>query len=352
MATIKVPATNKVNQHLMGFDREAMYAGSKELGILEFCYSAASGEVYQIGSDSEGTYTLLTSQTTFGDGTALADRTIIQYKDPSMSHFTYWFGGQDEDVTTSKTLQLDVGFNGYIYYDADGNLANSVQVAGRLIKEFTLISYIGLNLNKIWYFADERHGILQDGETHLQRHTDVGFYLKQFMRITGVANNVSTFTAITAGVGADEDITMVLASISTIPKLYKLGAYFDVSQDDNELALLDTSVAQVNSIPTPSSNGTLVDLTGNDRMGMVMVATNNKIHPLMMIVGQTAYADRGTARKNISAEWFRIKVFGLPSPEMHTAYVFILDSDGAIETGADGEICLDAQHTYPFGIFS
>ena len=74
----------KSSSTFTGFDREDMDIGGKSLGILQYCQSAASGEVYQIGSDETGAYTLLTAQTHFADGTALADRTNINFKISSL----------------------------------------------------------------------------------------------------------------------------------------------------------------------------------------------------------------------------------------------------------------------------
>ncbi len=331
-----IPAIVKSAESLSGFDRQKMHEGGKNLGVMEFCQSASSGIFWRI--DYNGDTSKHTSQTTFGEGTTLADRTVVQYKVSGETDFEYWYQGDFVKFATTKSLQLDADAAKYVYYDVDGNLSVAAASDRELIVKETLIAYItdSTTFGGDPYFADERHGIDMSGRTHLRLHRVDGFRVITHGDITGIANNNDTFTSVSAGSCTDEDIAKILAEITTAPKMYKIGANWGVSDDDNKLALLDGGVTQVNTITAGS--GALVDLTGNDRMGMVMVACNDSINPIRILVGQTAYADRGEARDHVPAEWERVEKAGLPSPEITSYFTFIIDPNGNIETGADGEI--------------
>jgi hypothetical protein len=86
---------------------------------------------------------------------------------------------------------------------------------------------------------------------------------------------------------------------------------------------------------------------------MSLVATNNKLAPLVFLTGQELYPDRTSARQHAPAEYFRIDAAGLPSAEIKPLGSFILmnESTGQIETGLDGEIYTMCKHGFPIGIY-
>lgn len=341
VATTKVKdylsSTNMGNNKNSGFDRVAMeLEDDKALGIIEYCLNAASGIYWRI--DYDGTPSKHTSETTFGDGTALADRTLVQYKCSGETNFNYWYTGDNIEVTTTKSLQLAVDAVVYVYYDSTGNMNVISQSGRRLIMKETLIAFIDdtTTFGCDPYFADERHGIDMDGQTHLRMHMVDKFRVVAHGEIVGLANNVKTFTSISEGLLGDEDIPMFIDAKSALPKMYKIGANWGTSNTDTNLALLDGGITQVNEIT--AGVGTLTDLLGNDRLSAVIIACNDSINPLRIMVGQTAYANRGEARDHIRSEWERLDLGGLPSPEMTAYFTVIVDKDGALETGLDGEI--------------
>ena len=351
--TIKVPAVNKTNETLTGFDREDMDTGGKSLGILQYCHSASSGEVHQIGSDKDGTYILLTSQTVFADGTALADRTLMQYHDAGETQFSYWHKGLFKEITTAKFIQLDADFEGYVYYTEDDNLHVGETDTKELIIRTTLIAYIYLNPteDEVIWFADERHGIVMDGQTHLQQHMSQGFFRVAGLEISGITNNGTTFTSITSGKGGDEDIQMTFPEVATIPKMFIEGGYWQVTDENNKLGIFRDNKCCYNDVSIPGSE-VLAEIN-SDYVIMMAIATNNKIHPFIMLVGQMLHLDRGAARDNMPAEFYRIKANGLPSHEFSQLNAMIIHNEatGQIEVGADGEIYIDWRHGFPMSIF-
>jgi len=331
---------------IMGFDREEATRG-KNLGIIQYCHSASSGEVHNIASDIYGEYTKLTSQTTFADGSALTDRTIIIYKDAGETNFSYWYNGELINVTTAKKLTLPVDFKGYIYLDDNGDLTYDLtKHAGFLIKSTVLVAYVYLNgaESELIWLADERHGILQNGETHLELHNARGFYWSSGFEATEILIDDATFTGILGGVGADEDIVANISSngsIIQIPKLWRKGANLEwiLSDVNNYYAPNNSGAAQFNNIST--GTGVLEDVTGNDAMVAVIMASNNKLAPLIALVGQEKYTNRAIAKKRADSAYFAIKRAGLPSHEYMPLYSVILRANGTIIEGADGETGYD-----------
>lgn len=351
----KLPALLQTADTLTGFDREDMDIGGKSLGILQFCFSAASGEVHQIGSDETGAYTKLTGQTHFADGSILADRTLVQYHDAGETQYSYWFQGALVEVTGSKSIQLTVGFDGYVCYDSDGELDDTVTDIRELIVRRPLVAYLYLNAtnNELVWYADERHGIVMSGQSHLRAHQDRGLFIGSGLNISGIVNNGTTFAAISEGGAGDEDIKMFFSEITTIPKAYKEGAAGEwrISDDDSNLGIFRSAKCCYNL--NTAGTWTLQEIDG-DYVIMMPIATNNKLAPTVMLVGQTLHLTRGAARDNSPAEFFRIDAAGLPGKELKPLGSMIIHNEatGQIEVGADGEIYTICKHGFPIGIFS
>ena len=355
MATIKVKAVNKESESLNGFDREAMLAGSKEIGIVEYCYSASSGTVYVIGSEEVGVantnnFKIETSRTTFADGSALADLTLCHSADPSLTSFKYWRKGNLIEHTVAVKVTVALDFKGYIYYNtSDVLVANSTLGTADLIKNTVLVAQVYNNehTSSITWFGDERHGILQDGETHLQQHGFPGFWREFGLDITGFDTGNDTFTGVAFGIGADEDIAQLVLPHATIPKMYAIGDdhEYTFDDDDNRYEKAVSGVANWNDVS--GSAAVLTPVTGNDRITMTLIACNNKLAPLAWLVGQELYSNRSDARNKADSAWTRLALAGLPSHEYTRVYMAIISAAGAITAGADGEVGCDYRDGFP-----
>lgn len=325
---------------LTGFDIEASAAGGKASGIIQYCHSAVSGEIHQIGSDIDGTYSLTGGHTHFADGTILTDRTFMQYKDSGEDNFSYWRHGVLVTHTGAKFITLAVGFKGYLIYDENGNLDNTETDPRVLIVGAPLVSYIYLNAAKgtVEWLGNERHGIVESGQTHLMKHMDGGFFVVQGLDITGIADNSGVFTGISAGKGGDEDVAMVYQATTTIPKLYREGTEWVIDDDDNKLGKYNGSLECCYNLDT-AGTFSLVAI-GGSYVIMMWIATNNKIHPIVAIVGQTLHSTRKDARDHADDEFFRINASGFPVQEASRLASMIIhdQASGEIETGVDGEV--------------
>lgn len=337
-----------------GFDRE----DTSTLGRIQYCFDASSGVVYNI--DKDGVLTTLTSQTTFADGsTALADRTIAHYKSSGETNFSYWLNGVYTEVGTLKTLQLANSTGSYyIGYDGTGDLV-TIADAHEAIVSSALIAlvYNNLDVPSVEWLSDERHGMVQSGQTHLNLHKTHGFAWPAGSRdggldITGLADNATTFTKIASGYCDDEDVKMTFAELSTIPFVYRSGANgtFIHTADDNKLGYFDGGKCVYNEWDGATWKLSEINL---DYVIMSIWATNNLLHPIVKMIGQTLHANRGAARDNLPGTILDLSLNNAMSPEAAPLYSYIIhnESTGKIEVGSDGEIYVDYRYGYPISIF-
>ncbi len=339
-------AVEKAAEALTGFDREMMQAGGKNTGILEYCHEATSGEVHIIASDQFGVYTLDTGRTHFADGTALVDRSFMQFKDSGEDDFSYWRHGELIRQTDARFIQVAADFKGYLYYDESGDLDNTITSTHDLIVNTPLVSFLYNNITKgtVEWLGDERHGQVLTGQGHLlaHMHPSLGFFVVPgSLDIHGITNNGSTWTSIEGGYGGDEDIKMAFSAVTTLPKLYMEGALreWTYTDDDNNLGIFRGGDCCYNDVSgTPSLEG-----IGNKRITMIIQCGNNKIHPMAILVGQNLHDNRGLARAYAPSDYARIKHNGLPAQEAHPVGSIIVNNEsaGQAEVGSELEIWYD-----------
>ncbi len=89
--------------------------------------------------------------------------------------------------------------------------------------------------------------------------------------------------------------------------------------------------------------------TGSDYVINHIWASNDGEFPIVKIVGQALYADRGTAREHLAGEMALFLEGTLPTPEFVHLYSYIIDGAGNIEKGSDDEIYIDFKQGYPIG---
>lgn len=336
-----------------GFDRH----DSTTMGTLQFCYTAASGEVHQV--DKDGVYSLLTAQTTFADGTtAIADRTLAVYKSAGEANFSYWYGSTLVEVSEIKTIQMANTGGGYTYFNAAGDLEEGSDVADAIITQ-TLVAFILWNTteNELFYMADERHGIGMSPDTHRYLHGTLGFAWGDGGDITGLVDNGTTFTAVTAGRFYDEDIVYFPAEAATAPFAYREGAegLWRVTAADSSLGFVSGGASQWNN-PDAGGPGVwgLTPISGGAQYQiMTFWQTNNKLTPLIQILGQEIFTSRNDARDQLPYWAYKLEMDGFPASETTLLGSMIIHEQaaGQIETGADGEIWVDHRHGPPVSIF-
>lgn len=325
-----------------GFDREDAWAGGKSNGVIQYCQTAASGEVHQCDYNKDGDYTLDTTTGTFLDGTPLADRTFAIMPAPGEDSFFYWFAGQKILVEGIKTKVIPFATGAYIVFDSTGELVIENDARTAIVFR-TLAGLIYDNGgNNIW-FGDERHGKLKTGQDHLQDHQTIGFTFARAgggAEIYGLANNSTAFTKISASKFVDEDIRMVIAEATAIPFLYMdSGGGWVWTAASNELSYIPVADPQWNDV---AGGGGLLDVTGNDCLIQLVAVCNNKVHPIMNVIGQAKFLNRSDARDALFSYKFSTETGNLPGPEARVIAGYIItSSDNALLPGDDGEIWID-----------
>jgi len=331
-----------------GFDSE----NTDTMGQLEYCHNAASGVVYKI--DKSKVYTKLTAQTQFSDGSVLADRTLAFVPDANTS---YWALGELITVTSSKKIQFtNDSLEHYVAFESDGELHVQTSTTDAITKH-VLVAVITNNAiaNEPVWFADERHGIKQSGESHLIIHATRGFANVYGLDVQGLVDNGTTFTKITAGLSYDEDIPMAFAETTAIPSLYREGvggAWRLTPTTSNKLAHFVLTKAVYNRYNAGTDTWDLYEIDSN-YIATTFLATNNVLAPIVRLVSQSADASRTIARAKAPANWYRIKKTGLPSSEAHAicSIVVHMENTGQIELGTDNEIYSDCRAGFPIQMY-
>lgn len=324
-------------------------------GIMEICPNAAAGMYWRL--DENSVFSKITGATTFGDGvTSLADRTFC-HRPTATDDIVFWLGGDLVVKDTAQILALDnVSKKQIISYDLVSKNLIIVSDPHAAIRDDAVISVITGNptvQNKV-VFANERHGYEMSSATHEMLHETIGASFGSGLEISGMSDNGNTFTAISAGTFWDEDIQHIISDVSNAPFAYR------DSIGDWALETLVGEVVSTNALNFQNNtasdalynrdNGdgtwSLVD-TGSDYVIMHIFITNDGEFPIFKLVGQDLYADRTEARRHLEGEMAIFRDGDLPTPEFLHLYSYILDGNGVVETGLDGEIYIDYRLDYP-----
>jgi hypothetical protein len=323
-----------------GFNRR----DTDTMGILELCETAADGVVHRINQNSQ--YTKLTGQTTFGDGTPLADRTLVHY--PVAGHdIDVWVNSVKYSFSTSQIKQFNAtdGMH-YAYYTSTG-----IEVADNFNPEYFAttpilsVVYGNAGTGEKVVFGDERHGIQMDGATHRYFHFNFGTRYESGFEIQGLAENGTEYTQISSGVAADEDIIMTRGAQTTSPFWYLDGTAWRGVIDGVKLGYIESGNTYISYNPIVSGVGSLEEVTTVDFVCVHFCLTNDAEYPVVKILGQQRYGSKAQARDGIKEELDNLELTGLPSPEFLYIGSVILSRDGKLQLQDDGSLYLDLRNS-------
>jgi hypothetical protein len=271
-------------------------------------------------------------------------------------YYSVYIEGTKLNITTQQvvTLPNQSGLQ-FIYHDINGGLALDTTFSFDYFEDrpITATVYGNATTQELVNFGDERHGIQMDGFTHRYLHFTQGTQYVSGMGLNGVTNGSTTYTSIDSGKAYDEDIYMSPLSQTSSPFVYRDGEFWTVLDDGLEIAYLSGGVAQFNCDTnyvnygvagvdyTPSGSYELRDVTGNDRMIMFFVLTNNKEFPYVKILGQKVYTNSLEARADVGTAVNDLILSGLPSPEFLPIYAIIVDDTGAVDDLSSDEVYVD-----------
>jgi hypothetical protein len=277
-----------------------------------------------VTNEPTGFATLLESTTSFSDSGP--DRTFTIA--PVGASFTFYVKGIKFTKTTSESIQIpNLPGNHFIYYNSSGVLS-STQVAGStLFKENALLSvvYWNTDTNTHTYFAEERHGLVMDGETHSYLHTVFGAqYLSGLALQNFVVNgdgSLNTHAQFTADEGTirDEDLLLTLPAQTEIPVLFRQGALWRKKTADSFPMVYSGTAGYTGAngrLPyNQFTDGSwqLTEVANNAFVLIHVFGTNDKETPIIAIQGIETYGNVTAARVAASTEITSLS--GLPFSE-------------------------------------
>jgi hypothetical protein len=241
------------------------------------------------------------------------------------------------DFPLSITI-ANTGGGRYISLDPDTlqllDVGNDINIFERILVAFI---YWDVTNQKTIIFGDERHSSNRDTQWHYSQHRDVGAVWRSGGRLTAslfdqanVQIAVSTLISI-----ADEDVeheinhsltpagnyTQPLNFPASIPVLYLNGSsHIELSPTT---APWIPGVARARYNPIVAGVGSLADAPNNTYIVYWLIATNDAISPVKLIMGRIAHAKLEDAANEEFVN------YGLPLPELAPMYKITLHVQSA-----------------------
>jgi len=267
---------------------------------------------------------LLDSTTSFSD--AGPDRTFTIA--PTTTSFEVYVKGIRFTKTASESIQIpNLAGNHFIYYNDSGVLSSTQTAGPSLFKDNALISIIYWNTdtNSHSYFAEERHGLQMDGETHSYLHTVFGARYLSGLALENFTPDGDGSLAAHAqfdadeGTIRDEDLVLTSPTQLQIPILYRQGQLWRKKAADAYPLIYSGTAGYTGAngrIPFNQFLSGSWQLTEAGTQNFVLVhffATNDKETPVVGIQGIAKYTNIPAARIAASSEITTLS--GLPFAE-------------------------------------
>lgn len=263
---------------------------------------------------------------------------------PVSGSFSVWVKGKKYNKTTSQTVTIPntTGLY-YIYFDSTGALQYKTTFFDW--DDDTPTAYIYWNDvdNKAYFFADERHGVTLDWQTHEYLHRTRGAAIA-----SGFGANNYTISGdgsvdshakidIVNGTFFDEDLEVNITHSSspttnTWEQRLQNGAYIPIFYRSNSSWVKDVATqfpmkqgtSRVRYNLNTAGSWSTVDLDQN-KFGITwVVATNNLNEPVLGILGQNTYNTQGEAE---AATWSGLSLDNLPIFELRPLYKLIYETN-------------------------
>jgi microcystin-dependent protein len=272
---------------------------------------------------------------------AFDDSTRIFTIQPVGDSFTLWCKGTRYVKTGTSSLTLpDTTDLYYIYFDPDGLIQYRTNYF--VWDEDCPTSYVYWNstTQKAEFFADERHGIVLDWQTHEYLHRTRGASIANGFDVDptsfvidgdGTADSHCYFT-LENGTFFDEDLQVDVVSSATptansweqdlsspaqIPVFYLTANGWVMDDPTNFPFKMGASRPYFN-------DGTSLTQIDSNKFGIAwIVATNNLNYPVLAIMGQDQYGNIGEAEARV---WSDLTLTDLPIVEMRPLYKYVFQT--------------------------
>jgi hypothetical protein len=258
---------------------------------------------------------------------------------PVSTTFTVWCAGKRFVKSSVETIEVpNVTGLYFIYYDSSGDLATQTDYFDWENEAPTAYVYWNATTAKAEFFADERHGIVLDWQTHEYLHRTRGaaiangFGLGSYTLTGDGSSNAHLQVDVTNGTFFDEDLEVeithsltptantweqVLQGGAEIPIFYRSGSAW-VKTTATKFPVKQGTLPQYNS----ESGGvwSATDLTTGTYGVTYLVATNNVNEPILGILGQKNYQN---LNKVSEESWGDLNLSGLPIYELRPLYKLV-----------------------------
>ena len=260
---------------------------------------------------------------------------------PVEDSYEVWCVGKKYTKTTAESVTIpDATDLYYIYFDTEGAL--QYRTTYFVWDQDCPTSYVYWNstTQKAEFFADERHGIVLDWQTHEYLHRTRGASIANGFNLdptsfiidgNGTADSHCYFT-LENGTFFDEDLQVDVVSTAT-PSANSWEQ--DLSSPAQIPVFYLTANGWVRDDPTnfpfkmgashPYFNdGTSLTQIDTNKFGIAwIVATNNLNYPVLAIMGQAQYLNIGDAE---AADWSELDLTDLPIVEMRPLYKYVFQT--------------------------
>jgi hypothetical protein len=272
----------------------------------------------------------------------------------SGSSYTVYRQGIKHVFTGSRTITLDDREGLAFIYFSGSNMSLSASLvfdnALFLSEPITSIIRWDSTNKKHTYFAEERHGLVMDGATHLYLHNtrgakhESGFSLGHIQADENGSSNAHAQFFVSDGTFWDEDIEFNIVDsspqklsgsngVATIPVLYLSGSdSWRISSASNFPLIYSGTVGTDYTGALMAYNlysGGVWSLSTVNNLYFCLVhyfATNNMAYPVIGVCGQTQYANSTLARAGATSEIKTLFSLGLPFEEMSPVATVIFQS--------------------------
>jgi hypothetical protein len=261
---------------------------------------------------------------------------------PALTAYSLWCVGKKFTKTSTETIQIPNNpALHFIFFDSEGRLGTRQSYFNW--DSEAPVSYVYWNADdqEAYFFADERHGIVLDWATHEYLHRTRGaaiangFGVNNFT-ITGLgASNADAQIDIANGTFFDEDLQVDIThstspTLNTWQQRLQGGAYIPVFYRLNNHWKKDTAtqfpLKQGTSRPqyNLNSGGTwsAVDVANNRFAISWIIATNNLNEPIIAVLGQNTYGNKGSAEADFYGS---LDLDGFPIVEFRPLYKIVYE---------------------------
>lgn len=255
------------------------------------------------------------------------------------TEFVVWVGGIKYTYATTQSVTIpDTTGLYYFYFNLSGVLAYKTTYFNWPVEAPTAYLYWNATTSQAIFFADERHGIVLDWQTHEYLHRTRGAAFAAGFGIYGVdisgdgTSDTHVQFSLQNGTFFDEDLQVDIVdsatptantweqelSPATIPLYYLIGTEWTRDNASTNPIKKGTTFAYYNELS--GGNWQLSEVANGAYVISWIVATNQLNTPVIAIMGQGEYTNIGDAEDEL---WETVNLDDFPAFEFRPLYKLI-----------------------------